>query len=190
MPYDKKPSTVVKMYDQKGKQSGLMMEGSVTHMESVMQEKNNLNQDMPIDKRGVGEMSPYKMDSGSPAKKTNLDEFGNPIPEGFKSDAGEVTGIVRKVSDKPISSKDTGYGTYPTVRDVEGEPIPGAGRYLSMEVERSRAEGTRVPSYENIIPRGNIKDVTGRSAKEFLTVETTLPGSKPFSSTMPIFKNK
>jgi len=67
MPYDKKPSTVLKMYDKKGKQTGLMMEGSVNHMESVMQEKKNLMQDMPIDNRGVGEMSPYKMDHGSAA---------------------------------------------------------------------------------------------------------------------------
>ena len=68
MPYDKSPmekSSCIKMYDDKGKQTGLMMEGSVAHMESVMQEKNNLMQDMPIDNRGVGEMSPYKMDHGS-----------------------------------------------------------------------------------------------------------------------------
>jgi len=185
-----KKSSCIKMYDSKGKPAGLMAEGSTAYMESIGQEKSNLMQDMPIDNRGVGEMSPYKMDSGSPAKKTNLDEFGNPIPEGFKADAGEVTGTVRRVSDKPIRSKDTGYATYPIVRDVEGKSIPGAGRYLSMEVERNKAKGTRVPSYENIIPKGNIKDVTGRSAEEFLTVQTTLPGSKPFSSTMPIFKNK
>jgi hypothetical protein len=67
MPYDKKPGAVTKMYDKKGKQTGLMMEGSVNHMESVMQEKKNLMQDMPIDNRGVGEMSPYKMDHGSAA---------------------------------------------------------------------------------------------------------------------------
>ena len=70
MPYDKSPmkkSSCIKMYDGKGKQTGLMMEGSVAHMESVMQEKKNLMQDMPIDNRGVGEMSPYKMDHGSAA---------------------------------------------------------------------------------------------------------------------------
>ena len=122
-------------------------------------------------------------------EKSNLDEFGNPIPEGFKADASEVTGTVRRVSDKPIESKDTGHAiTYPTVRDVEGKPIPGAGRYLSMEVERDRVEGSRPPSYKNIIPKGNIKDVTGRSAEKFLTVETTLPKSKKISFTRPMFK--
>jgi len=40
MPYDKSPmkkSSCIKMYDGKGKQTGLMMEGSVAHMESVLQ---------------------------------------------------------------------------------------------------------------------------------------------------------
>ena len=69
MPYDKKPGAVTKMYDKKGKQTGLMMEGSVNHMESVMQKKKNLMQDMPIDNRGIGEMSPYKMDHGDSAAK-------------------------------------------------------------------------------------------------------------------------
>ena len=190
MPYSPmKKSSCIKMYDSKGKPAGLMAEGSMAYMESIGQEKNNLNQDMPIDKRGVGEMSPYKMGSGSPAKKTNLDEFGNPIPEGFKADAGEVTGTVRRVSDKPISSKDTGHAiTYPTVRDVKGKSIPGAGRYLSMEVERVRVEGSRPPSYKNIIPKGNIKDVAGRSAEKFLTVEATSPESKKISFTRPMFK--
>jgi len=40
MPYDKSPmkkSSCIKMYDDKGKQTGLMMEGSVAHMESALQ---------------------------------------------------------------------------------------------------------------------------------------------------------
>ena len=190
MPYSPMKKSCIKMYDKKGKQSGLMMEGSVAHMETMGQEKKNLKKDMPVDdKASALEMSPYKMDSGSPAKKTNLDEFGNPIPKGFKADAGEVTGTVRRVSDKPIGFKDTGHAiTYPTVRDVKGKSIPGAGRYLSMEVERDRVEGSRPPSYKNIIPKGNIKDVTGRSAEEFLTVQTKLPGSKKISFTRPMFK--
>ena len=52
-----------------------MMEGSVNHMESVMQEKKNLMQDMPIDNRGVGEMSPYKMDHGSAAHHAGKSEL-------------------------------------------------------------------------------------------------------------------
>ena len=60
-PIQKKSSSCMQMKDHKGKPTGLMMEGSLAHMESVMQEKNNLMQDMPIDNRGVGEMSPYKL---------------------------------------------------------------------------------------------------------------------------------
>jgi hypothetical protein len=64
------------MYDKKGKQTGLMMEGSVAHMETMGQEKKNLINDMPIDNRGVGQMSPYKMDhpGESGEKKTKTKE--------------------------------------------------------------------------------------------------------------------
>ena len=57
-----KKSSCIKMYDSKGKPAGLMAEGSMAYMESIGQEKNNLMQDMPIDNRGVSQMSPYKMD--------------------------------------------------------------------------------------------------------------------------------
>ena len=43
MAYSPMKKSCIKMYDEKGKQSGLMMEGSVAHMESAMK------------------MSPYKM---------------------------------------------------------------------------------------------------------------------------------
>jgi len=59
----------IKMYDEKGKQTGLMMEGSVAHMETMGQEKKNLINDMPIDNRGVGQMSPYKMENTDPKEK-------------------------------------------------------------------------------------------------------------------------
>jgi len=61
------------MYDSKGKPAGLMAEGSMAYMESIGQEKSNLMQDMPIDNRGISQMSPYKMDHDSPAKKTDTD---------------------------------------------------------------------------------------------------------------------
>ena len=68
-----KKSSCIKMYDSKGKPAGLMAEGSMAYMESIGQEKSNLMQDMPIDNRGISQMSPYKMDHGSPAKKTDPD---------------------------------------------------------------------------------------------------------------------
>jgi hypothetical protein len=81
MPYKKSPtkkSSCIKMYDKKGKPSGLLMEGSAMHMEA-----------------------------GSPAKQMDersgeRDEFGNIIPEGFTSDAPEVTGT-RILSDRNIA---------------------------------------------------------------------------------------
>ena len=77
-----------------------MMEGSAMHMESAGQEKKDLMKDMPIDKR-----------AGSPAKQMDersgeRDEFGNIIPEGFTSDAPEVTGT-RILSDRNIATRTT-----------------------------------------------------------------------------------
>ena len=73
MPYSPMKKSCIKMYDEKGKQTGLMMEGSVAQMETIKQEKKNLMSDMPIDNRGVGQMSPYKMDhpGDSGEKKTH-----------------------------------------------------------------------------------------------------------------------
>lgn len=55
MPYNnpikKNGSSCTRMYDEKGKQSGLMMEGSAAHMESAMK------------------MSPYKMENTDPEEK-------------------------------------------------------------------------------------------------------------------------
>ena len=51
MPYSPMKKSCIKMYDEKGKQSGLMMEGSVAHMESAMK------------------MSPYKMENTDPKEK-------------------------------------------------------------------------------------------------------------------------
>lgn len=79
MPYSKSPmkkSSCIKMYDSKGKQTGLMMEGSVAHMES---------------------MANY----GSPNKKVEPKPFQDPgAPEGFKADAPGVTGTVKSLSTK------------------------------------------------------------------------------------------
>jgi len=66
------------MKDHKGKTTGIMMEGSAMHMsmlhkESAEQEKKDLMKDMPVDdKASAMEMSPYKMDHGSPAEFTGM----------------------------------------------------------------------------------------------------------------------
>jgi hypothetical protein len=67
------------MYDKKGKQSGLMMEGSAMHMsmlhkETDKQETQNLLDDTPVqDKASAMEMSPYKMGHKSPAEMGHKD---------------------------------------------------------------------------------------------------------------------
>ena len=124
MAYKQKQSSCAKMVDAKGKPSGLMMAGSAYHMESISQEKKNLVNDMPVDgKASAMEMSPYKMDYDSPAKKTdpktNVDEFGNPIPKDFKADAKGVTGTVRQLS----STK--GVKADPLSRDSRSQLVEG-----------------------------------------------------------------
>ncbi len=155
MAYKQKQSSCAKMVDAKGKPSGLMMAGSAYHMESISQEKKNLVNDMPIDGNASAmEMSPYKMDHGSPNKKTNLDEFGNPIPKDFKADAAGVTGTVRKVTSEPIAFGDHGYGIgNPQVRDVEGKIIKEAGRDL-RDMQDPKASR---PNYKGLIPSEELK---------------------------------
>ena len=86
--------------------------------------------------------------------ETNLDEFGNPIPEGFKADAPGVTGTVRKVTDKPIEFGDHGYGIrQPNVRDVEGKIIKKAGRDLRDKQDPKASN----PKYKGLIPSEELK---------------------------------
>ena len=78
MPYSPMHKHCIQMKDHKGKTTGLMMEGSAMHMsmlhkESAEQEKKDLMKDMPVDdKASAVEMSPYKMDHGSPAEFTGM----------------------------------------------------------------------------------------------------------------------
>lgn len=93
-PIQRKESACKQLKSETGKPSGLMMEGSLMHMSMLnqeetkkveeaeakkldkkqeIQEKKDLLTEMPIDNRGVGEMSPYKMDhEGSPAEFTGM----------------------------------------------------------------------------------------------------------------------
>ena len=91
MPYSPVKSSCIKMYDKKGKPSGLMMEGSVAHMESLKQEKKNLMEDMPVDDKASSmEMSPYKMDHGSAIHKDDPEKGKKMIAEKLKSTAAEI----------------------------------------------------------------------------------------------------
>lgn len=86
MPYKKSPmkkSSCIKMYDKKGKPSGLMMEGSAMHMESAGQEKKNL-------------MSPYKMGHESPAKQVDERSGEGVVVTGDASKVGVYGGQLDK----------------------------------------------------------------------------------------------
>ena len=78
MPYSPMHKHCIQMKDHKGKTTGLMMEGSAMHMsmlhkETAKQEAKNDLDDTPVqDKASAIEMSPYKMDHGSPAEFTGM----------------------------------------------------------------------------------------------------------------------
>ena len=126
MPYSKSPmkkSSCIKMYDGKGKPSGLMMEGSVAHMESAGQEKKNLMKNMPVDnKASAMEMSPYKL---TEKEKPEPKPFVDPgAPEGFTADAPDVGEAASK---KFFASQDIVNKAVQTLEGIEGGKTPYTG---------------------------------------------------------------
>lgn len=159
MPYDspmkKKGSSCMQLKDHKGKPSGLMMEGSVNYMSMLhqektkkaeeakakkldkkqeIQEKKDLLTEMPIDNRGVGQMSPYKMDhEGSPMHDNHdKDErsgkakpFMDPgAPEGFTADAPDYGEAASK---RFFKSQDIVNKAVQTLEGIEGGKTPYTG---------------------------------------------------------------
>lgn len=169
MPYYKKPGAITRMYDKKGKPTGLMMEGSVNHMESVMQEKKNLMQDMPIDNRGVGEMSPYKMDHGDSAAKFTGMSGGSamhktdPEEEGVTvtGDASKIGGKTtmteaekkREALKKRIEARKISEANEKMERKMKTETLKAeiAKRRIAREQEKRKREGK-----DYIDPDGNV----------------------------------
>lgn len=108
MPYSPMQKSCMKMKDHKGKTTGLMMEGSAMHMsmlhkESAEQEEKDLMKDMPVDaKASAIEMSPYKMDHGSPAEFTGMSGGSALHQEGDErsGDGVTVTGDASKIGGK------------------------------------------------------------------------------------------
>jgi len=102
--------------------------------------------------KAVGYMSALHLD---PDKKPQ--PFQDPgAPEDFKADAPGVTGTVRKVSSEPIKFGDHGYGiSYPTVRDIEGKEIKGAGRKLTRIMEKENPAAKHI-KYKGAIPSEKI----------------------------------
>ena len=95
MPYSPMHKHCTPVKNLKGKTTGLMMEGSAMHMsmlhkELAKQEKENLMEDMPIDNRGVAEMSPYKMgheDSPTEMSPYKMGHEDSPASMGHESPA-------------------------------------------------------------------------------------------------------
>lgn len=192
MAYKQKQSSCAKMVDAKGKPSGLMMAGSAYHMESISQEKKNLVNDTPVDgEASAMEMSPYKMDHGSPNKKTNLDEFGNPIPKDFKADAPGVTGTVR-----PLSSTQ-GADTSASTRSQRSQLVEGGlseGEDLAtggfFKAEKIRQASQPITTRENLSDKQKKAVMQSRSysGKKSPKDVAKILGIKPTITTVKVDK--
>lgn len=158
MPYKKSPmskSSCIKMYDEKGKPSGLMMEGSAMHMESAGQEKKDLMKDMPIDKRAESPAKQMDERSGEGVTVTGdaskVGVYGAQLDKAFKNiedtlSSGGYSGSQQQ------SEAGLGYGTKPSeqlsrlkqMREEKG--APETLRYMRKK-SRSTVGSKGIPEY-------------------------------------------
>lgn len=158
MPYKKSPmskSSCIKMYDEKGKPSGLMMEGSAMHVESAGQEKKDLMKDMPIDKiagsptKQIDERSGEGVTVTGDASKVGV--YGAQLDKAFKNiedtlSSGGYSGSQQQ------SEAGLGYGTKPSeqlsrlkqMREEKG--APETLRYMRKK-SRSTVGSKGIPEY-------------------------------------------
>lgn len=158
MPYKKSPmskSSCIKMYDEKGKPSGLMMEGSAMHVESAGQEKKDLMKDMPIDKRAESPTKQIDERSGEGVTVTGdaskVGVYGAQLDKAFKNiedtlSSGGYSGSQQQ------SEAGLGYGTKPSeqlsrlkqMREEKG--APETLRYMRKK-SRSTVGSKGIPEY-------------------------------------------
>jgi hypothetical protein len=175
----KKGSSCMQMKDYKGKPSGLMMEGSAAYMESMGQEKKNLMKDMPVDdKASAMEMSPYKMDHGSPAKMSpyKLTEEEPPTEElegvTVTGDASKVGAYGRQLS-KAFSHiqnilDTTGFGHGSGAQEAGLGYVSDYGKELARL--RQMAEEKGAPETLRYMRRRSRSTVDGSGIPDFLSM--------------------
>ena len=126
MPYSPMQKSCMKMKDHKGKTTGLMMEGSAMHMsmlhqESEEQEAKNDLKDMPVDaKASAVEISPYKMDHGSPAEFTGM-SGGSALHQEGDPDLSDMANLLfskKKITKKQAKKAKEQVLANPTAKDT------------------------------------------------------------------------
>ena len=158
MPYKKSPmkkSSCIKMYDKKGKPSGLMMEGSAMHMESAGQEKKDLMKDMPIDKRAGSPAKQIDERSGEGVTVTGdaskVGVYGAQLDKAFQA-IEDTLASGGYMGSKQQSEAGLGYGTVPSeqlsrlkqMREEKG--APETLRYMRGK-SRSTVGSKGIPEY-------------------------------------------
>ena len=149
MPYSPMKKSCIKMYDKEGKQSGLMMEGSVAHMESAM-EMSPYKMDHPgesVDKKAsqkLEDLADIKSGYGKTQEKTVIT-----APKQRKLDVGAYEQTYRE-SAKEVTGKDFGYMT---------------NRGNASDAERSAA-GLTTANKQNIVSqRGKFQKQFGKGVQ-------------------------
>ena len=167
MPYKKSPmkkSSCIKMYDKKGKPSGLMMEGSAMYMESAGQEKKNLMKDMPIDKRAGSPTKQLDEKSGEGVTVTGdaskVGAYGRQLDKAFKVMGDTLSGGGYTGSQQQ-SEAGLGYGTNASEE---------LGRLKQMREEKGAAETLRY------IRKRSRDTVGGSGIPDFLSMPPEIKG--------------
>ena len=197
MPYNnpikKKDSACKQLKSEKGKPSGLMMEGSVAYQESEKQEKKDLMKDMPVDdKASALEMSPYKMSPLNdnhwkidPRTGKKVDEFGTEIPEGFASSMGEnyddesasnfyadrqrradeALNIAQNMLTGGVSANLGATATdFPSAaEEIVGRTYDDAGQYRAFNTEATQANIDRLRELNRVNPQAAFDEISART---------------------------
>ena len=212
MPYNnpikKKDSACKQLKSETGKPSGLMMEGSVAYQEETkkveeakakkldkkqeVKEKKDLLTEMPIDNRGVGQMSPYKMSPLNdnhwkidPKTGKRVDEFGTEIPEGFASSMGEnyddesasnfyadrqrradeALNIAQNMLTGGASANLGATSTdYPhAAQEIVGRNYDEKGQYRDFSTERTQADIDRLRELNRVQPQAAFDEISART---------------------------
>ena len=165
MPYSPMHKHCTPVKNLKGKTTGLMMEGSAVHMsmlhkESAEQEKKDLMEDMPVDdKASAIEMSPYKMDHGSPAEFTGMSGGSALHQDADLSDIANSLFGTKKLSKAQAEKIKKQVESNPMAKDTlpKNAPKKEPKQTFSGFGQVDAPENTRQENIKNLVKSGGMK---------------------------------
>lgn len=135
MPYNNTPDSAIKMYDSKGKQTGLMMKGSVAHM-------NELNDLRGLNPFAMPDSSDLKFPTTKPTKtvskknpKAQPIETGGLSAAGASVSSGKITGDI-------LTDKTAAQGLIKSKKSTSATSSDPMSR-KQMKIQKLRMKGER-----------------------------------------------